>query len=110
MPRANRLSTLIARSVSRREFINMSAAIAAAVVVPRAYSAIAAGTKQPTPSFTFKSVPPLLEDTVTVAEGYTATPFFLHGDPVSDGVGWKFAAGNSAEEAMQQCGQMLSLI
>lgn len=110
--RPNRLNTLVAQSLSslsRRQFLQSTSAIAASGLVGCATGAGAptgqAAQPKP-PGYSFKSVPASTEDRVIVAPGYTARPFFLHGDPVSEGPGWKFNAANSSEEAMQQCGQM----
>ncbi len=115
MPRINRLNTLVVNLLTRRKFIQVSTAMAASGLVGGC-GTIESGQKisggnvpaatPPQPLFAFKSVPVSLADTVVVAEGYSATPFFLHGDPVSDGPVWKFGAANSADEAMLQGGQM----
>jgi len=110
MPRTNRLNSLVATALSRRDFLTATTALAASGLIGGCSSATTSAANRsvvggPQP-FTFKSVPPSLADRVVVAEGYTATPIFMHGDPVSNGPGWKFNAANSSEEAMQQCGQM----
>ena len=109
MPRHNFLDTLVRHAISRRDFLKTTTALAASGLVGGGMgAAVAKGSRvdaAPT-SFGFKSVAPSLADSVIVADGYSATPFFLHGDPVSEGPGWKFNAANSSEEAMQQCGQM----
>jgi secreted PhoX family phosphatase len=106
-PRITRLNTLVAKvlaSPKRRDFLKASSAVAASGIL--APSASAASKAAVPPPFTFQSVPVSTEDTVVVAAGYTARVFFQHGDPVSDGPGWKFNAANTADEAMQQAGQM----
>ncbi len=106
--RPNRLNTLVAGALSRRQFLQAATALAASgLVAGCANSAsVTANAGAASAPFTFKSVPPSLADTVVVAEGYSATPFFLHGDPVTGDVGWKFNAANSSDEAMTQGGQM----
>jgi uncharacterized protein len=104
MPRINRLNTLVNHAISRRQFLQATSALTASGILSGC--ATTAFDEKRVPPFTFKSVPPLSTDTVTVAEGYTATPFFLHGDPVTGTVGWKFNAANSSDEAMTQAGQM----
>ncbi len=113
MPRINRLNTLVVNLLARRKFMQASTAMAASGLVGGCGTIeserkvtggnVAAATP---PQFVFNSVAASLADTVVVAEGYSATPFFLHGDPVSDGPAWKFAAANSAAEAIMQGGQM----
>jgi uncharacterized protein len=49
----------------------------------------------------FKSLPISRADTVTVPSGYTATPFAMWGDPVSNGPAWKGAANTAAEQEQQ---------
>jgi uncharacterized protein len=112
MPRINRLNTLVAHALSRREFLQASTAMMASGLLGGCATATDSGANTTvakaaaaTP-FTFKSVPVSMADTVSVAEGYSATPFFMHGDPVTGTVGWKFNAANSADEAMTQGGQM----
>ncbi len=108
MQKVNRLDQLVAHALSRRKFLATTTALVASGLVGSSATADAA-TKDPKAlgtGFAFKSVPPSLADEVVIADGYTATPFFLHGDPVSDGPGWKFAAANDSSEAMLQGGQM----
>ncbi|MFM7295194.1 MAG: PhoX family protein [Burkholderiales bacterium] len=104
MQRTNRLDSLIAKAISRRQFLQATSALAASGLV--AGCATSSNATTASHAFTFKSVAPSVADRVVVAEGYSAMPFFLHGDPVSDGPGWKFNASNSSDEAMQQGGQM----
>ncbi len=120
MPRINRLNTLVAHALSRREFLQASTAMMASGLLGGCAAATGSGKSADisantsaaksavtaSPPFTFKSVPVSVADTVSVAEGYSATPFFLHGDPVTGTVGWKFNAANTSDEAMTQGGQM----
>jgi uncharacterized protein len=115
--RGNRLTTLVSKTLAtltagtaatlpqRREFLAATSAIAASGLVSST-AAMAAKSANTAPAFTFTSVAVSTEDKVSVAPGYTATVFFAHGDPVSDGPSWQHNAANSAEEAMQQAGQM----
>ncbi len=106
--RPNRLNTLVANIMSRRQFLQAATAMAASGLVGGCANTAAGITSAGAASspFTFKSIPPSMIDAVVVAEGYSATPFFLHGDPVTGDIGWKFNAANSSDEAMTQGGQM----
>ena len=61
------------------------------------------------PAIGFQPVPAALGpdvDVVTVAEGYTARPFFSWGDPVVEGApSWRSDAGDGAAEQSLQAGQ-----
>jgi secreted PhoX family phosphatase len=53
----------------------------------------------------FSAITPSQEDTVRVPEGYTATPFYLWGDPtMSDVPAWKSDASNTAFDQAHQAG------
>ena len=52
----------------------------------------------------FAAITPSYDDTVRVPSGYTATPFYFWGDPVSDGPAWKPDASNTAFDQSQQAG------
>ena len=116
MPRINRLNTLVATALSRRQFLQASSAMMAsglvggcainAATAPNPTTATAATAAATAPPFTFKSIPVSTADTVTVADGYSATQFFKHGDAVTGTAGWKFNAANSSDEALTQAGQM----
>ena len=109
MPRINRLETLVADALSRRQFLQATSGLATSGLMGGCATlghATAVPVTSIAPPITFKSVPPSTADHVVVADGYTATPFFRHGDAVTGDTGWKFGAANSADEAMQQCGQM----
>jgi uncharacterized protein len=49
----------------------------------------------------FNSLPISRLDTVSVPEGYTATPFMMWGDPVSSGPAWNGSKNSAAEQAQQ---------
>lgn len=109
MPRSNHLSTLVAKAISRRDFLKAGSAFAATGFLGGcATSTVAPATigNKATASYAFKGVPVSNADNVVVAEGYAAKPFYLFGDPVSDGPQWKFGGANTSDEAMEQAGQM----
>jgi uncharacterized protein len=49
----------------------------------------------------FKSIAINRTDAITVAAGYTATPFMLWGDPVTSGPAWNGSNNTAAEQAQQ---------
>ena len=61
----------------------------------------AAGIPADLLAVSFKSLGITRADTVTVAEGYTASAFLMWGDPVSSGPAWKGSANTAAEQELQ---------
>ncbi len=88
------LEELVKARVSRRDFLALMATLAAAPEV----------IATPHKSLGFTSVPVSRLDTVTVAPGYTARPFYVWGDPISNGPAWKPDASDTAAEQAQQAG------
>ncbi|MEW6687537.1 MAG: PhoX family phosphatase [Pseudomonadota bacterium] len=109
MERSNRSANPYIRRLSspaRRTFVRGSmAAAVSGVLAPLLASC--AGTAAGGPRIGFKSVPVSTADTVTVPEGYIATPMFAWGEPV--GVPGRMPAfrpdaGNSAADQEVQMG------
>ena len=101
------IQTIVDRAVSRRGFLKMGSGAAAAGFLAGPLAGCASLGQATAPLLGFKSLAASSADTVTVAEGYTATPFVPWGTPLfSSGAGahWKGDGSESAADQARQVG------
>ncbi len=101
---------ITAEFLSRRKFVGISLATAAAMLVPGAGSLVktmpvhAQTVDRSGPLLGFKSIPTSVLDRVVVPDGYTAKVLISWGDPISNGPAFKPDASNSADDQSLQWG------
>jgi len=98
---------VVERAISRRGLLKMGTGAAAASFLAGCASFADSSAPTKGPLLGFKAVPASTADTVTVAEGYTATPFVPWGTPLfSSGAGshWKGDGSESAADQARQVG------
>lgn len=101
-PLPNRISDVLAASLTRRRFL---AAGAAAALLPGGAGAAGAGAADPArPRISFDPVPSDTGDRLQVPRGYRAQVLVAWGDPVSTGPAFRFDATNTAADQLAQCG------
>ncbi len=101
------IQTIVARAVSRRGFLKMGGGAAAASFLAGPLSGCASLGNTSRALLGFRAVAASTADTVTVAEGYTATPFVPWGTPLfTSGAGatWKGDGSESAADQARQVG------
>ena len=99
--------TVVQRAISRRGLLKMGGSAAAAGFLAGPLAGCASLGASTAPLLGFKPVAASTADTVTVAEGYTATPFVPWGTPLfSSGAGasWKGDGSESAADQARQVG------
>ena len=100
------IQTIVARALSRRGFLKMGGGAAAASFLAGPLTGCANLGNTFGALLGFKSVSASTADKVTVAEGYTATPFVPWGTPLfssGEGSSWK---GDGSETAADQARQV----
>lgn len=99
--------SVVQRAISRRSLLKMGSGAAAASFLAGPLAGCASIGAAKAPLLGFKAVAASTADTVTVAEGYTATPFVPWGTPLfSSGAGatWKGDGSESAADQARQVG------
>ncbi len=101
------IQEIVSQAVNRRGFLKMGSGVAAASFLAGPLAGCANLHQRNTSLMGFKPVAASSADTVTVAEGYTATPFVPWGTPLfSSGAGahWRGDGSESAADQARQVG------
>jgi hypothetical protein len=76
---------ILARRLSRRDFLRQTAASAAAIYLPQINTPLRAKPPGPGAKLSFAPIPPSVGDRIQVADGHEASIFLSWGDPVLPG-------------------------